>query len=430
MFRGFNAPFDPNVPLEEFKNLVCQAVEQGVPNESKDSNVTEAWERFFSCCEQCRIKATQPIGLVNLDSIGAVIIIKKNAFSLLRPSDWLNSETVNFLVGNETITIDTSDLVKYPMFSVMFKKEWLGKEEISSLGFPVKEIGSIKEFLLYFSKDDVPLTMKNMREVIKLGDYCGVLEEFKELAKKLRDDLNPRNIIWVYQLSLLLQVPELIKYCQDQIRASPKEILLSNVFAECEQDTLKSILELDYLHCYDYDIAKAMIRWANCACNSSGVQQSPENLRRKLGDTLRLMPIRGISQKHLKEIDLFTPDQTEEIRMMNDDINESRYFKMRQRCYKWNPDKVVVCHRKPVAMKEIEYPTIQKVEVVQFTSNKPLLLGSLSTAPIDIVDGKLCRSQSIRNLRVNITIQEANIRHNLFSEDDVSIKKWNLGRLF
>lgn len=99
MFRRSNVLSDPNVPLTALKDRVCYAVEQEVQNELKDCDDVsvdtyidtsfQAWERFFSCCEQYHVKATQPIGLVNLESIGAVAVIKKSAFSLLRPCELL-----------------------------------------------------------------------------------------------------------------------------------------------------------------------------------------------------------------------------------------------------------------------------------------------------------------------------------------------------
>lgn len=127
MFRRSNVLSDPNVPLTALKDRVCYAVEQEVQSELKDFELTDdsyietsfkAWERFFSCCEQYHIKATQPIGLVNLDSIGAVAVIKKNAFSLLRPCELLehlmllgeNIECVNDLVLDDEI--NSEDLVK------------------------------------------------------------------------------------------------------------------------------------------------------------------------------------------------------------------------------------------------------------------------------------------------------------------------------
>lgn len=124
MFRRSNTLSDVNVPLSALKDRVCYAVEMEVKNELKDFDATDdlyietsfkSWERFFSCCEQYHAKATQPIGLVNLDSIGAVAIIKKKAFSLLRPCELLEhlmllGENVKFVTD---LTFDDSeDLVK------------------------------------------------------------------------------------------------------------------------------------------------------------------------------------------------------------------------------------------------------------------------------------------------------------------------------
>lgn len=127
MFRRSNVLSDPNVSLTALKDRVCYAVEQEVQSELEDFDVTDdlyietsfkAWERFYSCCEQYHIKATQPIGLVNLDSIGAVAVIKKNTFSLLRPCELLehlmllgeNIECISDLAFDEEVS--SEDLVK------------------------------------------------------------------------------------------------------------------------------------------------------------------------------------------------------------------------------------------------------------------------------------------------------------------------------
>lgn len=132
MFRRSNILSDPNVPLPVLRDRVCYAVEQEVQNELKDYDVTDElyidtsfkyWERFYSCCEQYHVKSCQPIGLVSLEAIGAVAIVKKNAFSLLRPCELLEhlmlvGENVElehlseFALEDETKIEDVEDLVK------------------------------------------------------------------------------------------------------------------------------------------------------------------------------------------------------------------------------------------------------------------------------------------------------------------------------
>lgn len=129
MFGRSNVLSNPTVTLAALKDRVCYAVEQEVQNELTSFDVTDdlyietsfkAWDRFFSCCEQYHLKATEPIGLVNLDSIGAVAVIKKNAFSLLRPCELLehlmllgdNVEYVTYSDFSFDDEINSEDLIR------------------------------------------------------------------------------------------------------------------------------------------------------------------------------------------------------------------------------------------------------------------------------------------------------------------------------
>lgn len=123
MFRRSNILSDPNVSISALKDRVCYAIETEVQASLKDFEVTDdlyletsykAWERFYSCCEQYHITSTQPIGLVNLESIDAVAVIKKNAYSLLRPCELLEhmmlaGESVNY---QQLRTLELEDDVK------------------------------------------------------------------------------------------------------------------------------------------------------------------------------------------------------------------------------------------------------------------------------------------------------------------------------
>ncbi|XP_055383036.1 nuclear pore complex protein Nup160 homolog [Condylostylus longicornis] len=133
MFRRSNNLFDPNISMHILKDRVCQAVEAEIQNEIKEYEIaddeyveiaTRFWEKFYSCCEQYHMKASQPIGLVLLASIDVVCVVKKNTFSLLRPCETLehlmivgeNIELSNFVFthfdGNKRAGEDLINLVK------------------------------------------------------------------------------------------------------------------------------------------------------------------------------------------------------------------------------------------------------------------------------------------------------------------------------
>lgn len=97
MFRRSNARFEgKHCTMNLLKEHVCQAIEDELQNEVKDFDVsdddyleisTRLWERFYSCCEQYHVKASQPSGLLILEPLDGICVVKKNTFSLLRPCE-------------------------------------------------------------------------------------------------------------------------------------------------------------------------------------------------------------------------------------------------------------------------------------------------------------------------------------------------------
>lgn len=148
MFRRSNMLSDPNVPISVLKDRVCYAIEQEIQNELKDYDVTDDlyietsfkyWERFYSCCEQYHVKSSQPFGLAILESLGAVALIKKNAFSLLRPCELLEHL---MLVGEN---------VEYQQLNEMILDEEIKDNEIEDL---VKLISVLSVLEQQISDDD------------------------------------------------------------------------------------------------------------------------------------------------------------------------------------------------------------------------------------------------------------------------------------
>jgi nuclear pore complex protein Nup160 len=88
------------------KRHVCVALDAEIQNEKKLNNLNDeeyielsakVWEKFYNCCEQYHIAASQPIGLLMLPDIDYICIIKNKQISLLRPCDQIE---ISFLSGN------------------------------------------------------------------------------------------------------------------------------------------------------------------------------------------------------------------------------------------------------------------------------------------------------------------------------------------
>lgn len=131
MFRRSNVRFEAkHCTMTMLKEHVCQAVEDEIQNETKDYEVTDEeyieiasrlWERFYSCCEQYHLKASQPSGLVILEPIDAVCVVKKSTFTLLRPCETLE----HLMLSGEDVDMNMVIPMHFP------EKERLGEDLIN-----------------------------------------------------------------------------------------------------------------------------------------------------------------------------------------------------------------------------------------------------------------------------------------------------------
>lgn len=164
MFRRSNILSDPNLPISILKDRVCQAVEQEVQNEISEYEMTDEeyvdvsakhWEAFYLRCEQYQEKSCQPIGLVIMQSVGAVCIVKKTSFSLLRPCDTLE----HVMIAGDTVEIDLDqDIVKLVSVLAMLEQPILEdiKREIDNKMYYLQIPNVVTEKFVsdMLSKDD------------------------------------------------------------------------------------------------------------------------------------------------------------------------------------------------------------------------------------------------------------------------------------
>lgn len=85
-----------NLSISLLKQRVCLAVENEIQSKLKETEVTDedylecaewCWQRFYSCCVQYYIADLKPLGLLLLPAVSGVVLLKKAAYSFLRPLD-------------------------------------------------------------------------------------------------------------------------------------------------------------------------------------------------------------------------------------------------------------------------------------------------------------------------------------------------------
>lgn len=102
---------DINLSAGLLKQQICMAVEDEIQNELKETVVSDedylecshyCWQRFYSCCVQYHVTGLKPLGILLLPSVNGAVLLKKSAFSFLRPLDVLE----HLVVCNEYVYKD------------------------------------------------------------------------------------------------------------------------------------------------------------------------------------------------------------------------------------------------------------------------------------------------------------------------------------
>lgn len=181
----------------------------------------------------------------------------------------------------------------------------------------------------------------------------------------------------------------MIKFCEDQISRAPKEVFASPAFEECEPRTLEHILKLN-LTCNEVDIFNACLTWAKYACRHLDEIRA-EHLRNELNGYFELIRFGEMTNEEFAGIamsckGLFTLDEYEDIilTISMKGKYEPKIFNQKPRQYVWNPNKIVNCARQAGKTDNAVRKTVQNIEIVSFSSNKPVLLGQFHTQPITL----------------------------------------------
>ncbi|XP_055306141.1 BTB/POZ domain-containing protein 3-like [Sitodiplosis mosellana] len=145
--------------------------------------------------------------------------------------------------------------------------------------------GAFKEFLQFFYLGTVKLTNENATHVMNLGKQYLVDECCMTISNFTEKTLTLDNMCVGYELAILFEQAQLMKFCEQKIGENPIGIFQSNSFLSCGSNLLARILQLDTFNCDESVVFDGCMTWAKAACIKKGLDETNmQNLRDQLGD--------------------------------------------------------------------------------------------------------------------------------------------------
>lgn len=225
-----------------------------------------------------------------------------------------------------------------PKFKAQFYGLNAGKGHID---IPNVSVAAFNEFLQFFYKETIELTIENIEAVLNLAKQSLVDEFINNCINFLISLTTPMNVCWIYLFAIMYDIAALRFECEQQISKNSKQIFQSDEFFRCNHKVLLRILKIDMLNCTEMDVFNACIEWARANCKQKNLDhEKTENLRAALGDAIYQI---RFSSMHAKEFaalhkslsDFFTADEIIEILYITSKLEgfKSKKFNQKHRIY-------------------------------------------------------------------------------------------------
>lgn len=325
---------------------------------------------------------------------------------------YLDAETADvfFIIGSDKSSSHRIPAHKNLLAAAsdVFKKMFYG---------PLKERGDVivdganaaafDEFLQFFYIDNVELTIENVAEVMDLGHKYNVIKCFDLCVEFIKDTLTDDNICNGLSLAFLYDHVGLRRFCDNRIIVNTSAVLKSANFIECDRHILTHILNINLFSCPETEVLEACMAWVKAASKQENLTK--ELVQAHLGELFYNIRFASMKMKDVATLTgpygfLFSFDEYKEIiQMIELPIYQPTIFKAKPREIPWNKGAVVVCDRS-IANRPNTFPrSMRRVEVIAFSTNEPILLGSLICT--SLIDQRGKESTRTKQL-VEVTIVE------------------------
>lgn len=232
-----------------------------------------------------------------------------------------------------------------------------------------------KTFLQFFYLEKVILTMENMDEILSLANKYDMFDCANTCMKFIKNQLRPENVCWAYQLSIVLDNNDLKRFCEKVISIAPLDVFQTESFLQCDRIVLKHILRMDLMICKETELFDACLSWAMDHCKRKHLDETlVKNLKFQLDDCFSLIRFGSMTENEFIRIatvyrELFPPGEFLNISFSFGQAPRSNTLKH------WNKNQEIMCWRECTTDATAYH--IKNIESAWFTTNQPILLGTL-----------------------------------------------------
>lgn len=221
-----------------------------------------------------------------------------------------------------------------PVFDAMF---YGPNKQIGDIDIVNASAGAFKEFLQFFYRSQVKLTIENVSEVMNLcKEY--LLDDWEVVSmvgtNLCTTMLTVDDMCWAYEFAVLFEMDELKEFCEKKIGENAIKIFQSSSFLNCQRNLLQHILQLNSLNCKESEVFDGCMAWARAQCkqnnNCNGTDTT--ELRAQLGELFYEIRFGDMTHSEFQERyqlydGLFSLEEFRDITMMivNDDFRPADF---------------------------------------------------------------------------------------------------------
>lgn len=268
-------------------------------------------------------------------------------------------------------------------------------------------VAVFKEFLQFFYRSVVALTLDNVAAVMYLGQKYNVEKCLAACAAILKDGLTNENVCSALALAIRYGQKNLLDACKLRIILETATVFASADFLQCSKDVLVHIVKLELLSCSEVEVFDACMAWIQAETKQNDTL-SKAIVELYLGDLyyeLRFasMTVEQLCKLSAKYNHVLSSDFEAITNIIVDSDAHPSRFNKRRREAEWNAEAVLKCDQIADKCKGPKTLYLEVNVFKKFSSSQPLLLGQFTCERIRVYGAAYRNIRSTLPVDVEIT---------------------------